>query len=173
MASHRIGPETERLRLRAFTIDDAEAFHALNGHPEVMLHTGEPLLASVEEARAAILAYRDFEDPGFGRWACIAKETGRIVGFCGLKRLPELDEVDLGYRFLPGYWGRGLATEACRASLRFGFDVLGLDRIIALVLPENHASIRVLEKVGMRRDGELRYEGLLALRYLAERGGGL
>ncbi len=173
MRSHRIGPETERLLHRAFTVADAEAFLALNGDPEVMRLTGEPPLRSLEEARAAILGYPDFDERGYGRWACVLKETGRIVGFCGLKYLSELDAVDLGYRFLPDHWGRGLATEAGRASLGFGFEVLGLDRIIALVLPENLASIRVLEKLGMRPEGEIRYDGLAALRYAIERERGL
>ena len=162
---HEIGPETERLRLRAFTVDDAEDFFALNGNPEVMRLTGEEPLDSVESARAAIAAYPDFATVGYGRWACVLKETGRIVGFCGLKYLEELDAVDLGYRFLPELWGLGLATEASRSSLRFGFEVLGLDSVVGLVLPANHASIRVLEKVGMRPDGEITYDGHRVLRY--------
>lgn len=169
MIDHRTGPETTRLLHRAFTVDDAAAFFALNGDPEVMRLTGEPLLASVEEARAAIAAYPDFETVGFGRWACVLRESGAVIGFCGLKLLPELDEVDVGYRFLPEYWGQGLATEACRASLAYGFDVLGLTRIIALVLPVNGASIRVLEKVGMRPEGTMEYDGQQALRYVLER----
>lgn len=87
------------------------------------------------------------------------KGEGRIIGFCGLKRLPDLDAVDLGYRLLPEYWGRGLATEAARASVEFGFGTLRLERIIGLVLPENIGSIRVLEKVGMSFVGEVDYEG--------------
>ena len=82
-----------------------------------------------------------------------------------MKYLPELDAVDVGYRFLPEYWGQGLATEACRASISFGFEELILNQIIGLVLAENIASIRVLEKVGMRFDGEVTYAGQTALRY--------
>jgi len=163
---HTTGPETARLRHRAFAVEDAEAFFALNSNAEVTRHTGEPPIESVEAARAAIEAYPDFQERGFGRWACVLKDTGKVIGFCGLKYLPELDEVDVGYRFLPEYWGRGLATEACRASLEFGFHTLRLDRVIGLVLPENHASIRVLEKVGMQPDGTVSYLGTMALRYV-------
>ncbi|HPF37166.1 MAG TPA: GNAT family N-acetyltransferase [Phycisphaerae bacterium] len=169
MESYRTGPETTRLILRAMTIDDAAAFYALNSHPDVMRLTGEPPLASVEAAREAIATYPDFDTVGYGRWGCVLKETGAMIGFCGLKYLADLEEVDLGYRLLPEYWGRGLATEASLASVAFGFDTLKLTRIIGLVLPENIGSIRVLEKVGMREAGEVAYDGQRALRYVVER----
>lgn len=146
-------------------MDDAEAFFALNSHPQVMRFTGESPLESLDAARIAIADYPDFETVGYGRWGCVLKETQSIIGFCGLKYLPDLDEVDVGFRFLPEYWGRGLATEACDASLVFAFNTLHLERVIGLVLPENAASIRVLEKVGMHADGRVIYDGLTALRY--------
>jgi RimJ/RimL family protein N-acetyltransferase len=170
MHVYRTGPVTERIALRALTIEDADAFFALNSHPDVMRFTGEPPLTSLEEARKALASYPDFDTVGYGRWGCVLRSEQQLVGFCGLKYLAELDAVDVGYRFLPEFWGRGLATEACLASLKFGFDVLKLDRIIALVLPENVASIRVLEKVGMRPDGVVDFEGERALRYCV-RGG--
>lgn len=165
MKSHKAGPTTERLEQRAMLLDDAPAFYALNSHPDVMRYTGEPPLQSLADAEKAIADYPDFEQIGFGRWGCFYKPTGDLIGFCGLKYLPEFDAVDVGFRFLPQYWGQGLATEACRASLAFGFDVLGLDRILGFVLAENAASIRVLEKVGMHQNGTVDFEGLEALRY--------
>ncbi len=165
MLDYRIGPETKRLEHRALTVDDKEAFFALNSDPDVMRFTGEPRLRSLEEAGEAIAHYPDFDTVGYGRWGCVLKESRSIIGFCGLKYLNEFDDVDVGFRFLPRYWGRGLATEACTASIAFGFDVLRLGRIIGLVLEENLASIRVLEKVGMRRDGSITYEGETVLRY--------
>lgn len=157
MVEHRQGPETSRLRLRAFSADDADDFYALNSHPEVLRYTGEPPLESLEAARVAIETYPDWAQYGFGRWACELKETQRVIGFCGLKHLPELNEVDLGFRFLPQYWGQGLATEASLASLKFGREVLQLQRIIALVLAENAGSVRVLEKVGLQFEREVEY----------------
>jgi RimJ/RimL family protein N-acetyltransferase len=165
MNNYRVGPATDRLALRALAVDDAEAFFAFNSNPEVMRWTGEPLLKSLEEAKDALARYPDFDTVGYGRWGCVLKEEQKVIGFCGLKYLADLDAVDVGYRFLPEYWGRGLATEACLASLEFGFDVLKLDRIIGLVLPENAASIRVLEKVGMRPEGEISYQGHRVLQY--------
>jgi len=165
MKIYRSGPETERLTHRAFTVDDAEAFYALNTNPDVMRYTGEPMPASLDAVRDALATYPDFDTVGYGRWACVLKETGAVIGFCGLKHLPELGEVDVGFRFLPEHWGKGLGTEACRASVTFGFEVFGLTSIIGLVLPENTASIRVLEKCGLRRAGEVVYDGETAWRY--------
>jgi ribosomal-protein-alanine N-acetyltransferase len=165
MKSHRVGPETDRLKLRALSDDDAEAFYQLNSDPEVMRFTGEPPLRSIREAREAIASYPDFDSIGYGRWGCVMKGEESIFGFCGLKYLEELHAVDVGFRFLPQYWGKGFATEACHASVQFGFEVLGLTHIIALVLPENFASVRVLEKVGMKLEGNVMYEGLNPLRY--------
>lgn len=160
----RVGPETNRLEHRAFTVDDAEVFFALNSNEEVMRFTGEPMLESLSAAKQAIEIYPDFDEVGYGRWACVLKESQAVIGFCGLKYLPDLDVTDIGYRFFPQYWGRGLATEACRASLDFGFHTLGLDQIIGLVIPGNIASIRVLEKVGMQSEGEFDYDGTLVIR---------
>jgi len=169
IVSYRNGPETERLEHRAQTLDDADAFYALNSNPEVMRLTGEPMFPSVDAARQAIASYSDFDTVGFRRWACVFKETQTVIGFCGLKYLSDLDAVDIGYRFLPEYWGLGLATEACMASLDFGFKTLQLEEIIGLVLPENAASIRVLEKSGMQFVKEFTYDGTTALRYSKRR----
>ncbi len=165
MKSFRTGPETNRIEHRAFTLDDAEDFYRLNSHPIVMRYTGEPPLDSLEDARRAIINYQDFETIGYGRWACVLKETSSVIGFCGLKYLPELDEVDVGFRFLPEYWGQGIATETCNACIEFGFNTLKLDRILGLVLTENAASIRVLEKCGLTRNGDIEFEGEHALKY--------
>lgn len=169
MTRHLVGPSTDRLHHRALRVEDAEAFYVLNSHPEVLRWTGEPPLESPEAARAAIENYPDFATVGYGRWGCFLKGTQTLIGFCGLKYLPELEAVDVGYRFLPEYWGQGLATEACRASLAFGFDTLRLHEILGLVLAGNPASIRVLEKCGLQREGQVEFEGQTALRYVIRR----
>lgn len=157
---------TDRLRLRPMVVDDAPAFFALDSHPEVYRNTGEPPPGSVAQVEARIRDYPDYADRGYGRLACVLRETGEMIGFCGLKKLPELGgAVDLGYRLAPAHWGRGLATEAGHEVLRFGFDVLGLARVIGLVLPSNRRSVRVLEKLGMRREGEIEVYGELAEQY--------
>lgn len=82
----------------------------------------------------------------------------QFVGWAGLAYLPEFDEIDLGYRFLPQYWRLGIATEASQAILTYGFDKLKLKKIIAIAMKENKPSIRVMEKVGMQFDKIAPYE---------------
>jgi RimJ/RimL family protein N-acetyltransferase len=144
--------ETDRLLLREFVEEDAEPFLKLNSNPEVLRFVPDKPLLNLEQARQMLVDHpiADYRKYGFGRGACILKSTGEQIGFAGLKYLEELGEVDVAYRLLPSHWGLGLATEAALASVRFGFTQLGLKRIIGLVMPENIASVRVLEKTGLR-----------------------
>ena len=144
--------ETDRLFLREYVEDDAEAFFQLNSDPEVLRFVPDKGLLNVEQARQILVDHpiADYRKYGFGRGACILKKTGEQIGFAGLKYLEELGEVDVAFRLMRAHWGKGLATEAALASVRFGFADLELKRIIGLVMPENKASVRVLEKTGLR-----------------------
>src|SRR5438270_8344805 len=144
--------ETDRLLLRQYVEEDADAFFKLNSDPEVLRFVPDKRLLNVEQARQILIDHpiADYRKYGFGRGACILKSTGEQIGFAGLKYLEELGEVDVAYRLMPVYWGQGLASEAAIASVRFGSDNLGLKQIIGLVMPENIASVRVLEKTGLR-----------------------
>jgi RimJ/RimL family protein N-acetyltransferase len=144
--------ETDRLLLREYVEEDAEAFFKLNTDPEVMRFVPDKPLLNVEQARQRLIDHPivDYRKYGFGRGACILKSTGEQIGFAGLKYLEELGEVDVAYRLLPVHWGQGLATEVALASVRYGFAVLSLEQIIGLVMPKNIASVRVLEKIGLR-----------------------
>jgi [ribosomal protein S5]-alanine N-acetyltransferase len=149
--SGRIVIETERLYLREFASEDAEAVFKIGSDPVVQKYTGDPCLKSVEEAKA-MLRKRPIDDYryyGFGRWAVVLKATSKLIGMAGLKFLPEFIEVDVGYRLLPEFWGLGLATEASQASVTYGMESLKLTRIIGFVHPLNIASVRVLEKSGL------------------------
>ncbi|HEY2252885.1 MAG TPA: GNAT family N-acetyltransferase [Planctomycetaceae bacterium] len=143
--------ETGRLLLREYVAGDAAATFELGSNAEVQRYTRDPLLTSIDQAQEMLLRHpiADYRKHGFGRWAVVCKADGRLIGFAGLKYLDELREVDVGYRLLPEYWGRGLATEAVRASVQYGFETLKLSRIIGLVDPENTRSVRVLEKSGL------------------------
>ncbi len=167
--------ETERLLLREFDEGDLATFFILGSDPAIIRWTGDPGggFANLERAAQVLQSHplADYRTHGFGRWACVEKSTGAVIGFAGLKRLPELGEVDIGYRFLTTHWGRGLATESARAVLAHGFAQLGLPRIIGLVEPDNVASARVLEKLGMRSEGFIDYDGMHVIRYAAEAGG--
>ena len=111
----------------------------------------------------------DYRKHGFGRGACILKSTGENIGFAGLKYLEELGEVDVAYRLMPAYWGQGLATEVALASVRYGFADLGLKQIIGLAMPENIASVRVLEKTGLRFVETVTFWGHQFSRYIITR----
>ncbi|SDM61121.1 Protein N-acetyltransferase, RimJ/RimL family [Catalinimonas alkaloidigena] len=143
--------ETRRLLLFPFTLADATDFYALNQDPDVMRYTGDTAFSSFREARAFLEHYSEttYRPYGYGRWTVLRRETGEYLGWCGLKYLPELGETDLGYRFYRHAWGQGYATEAARACLTYGFEMLGLTRVVGRALRANDASIRVLEKVGM------------------------
>jgi RimJ/RimL family protein N-acetyltransferase len=104
--------------------------------------------------------FRDYATYGYGRFACVWKETGAVIGFSGLKYVPEISDTELGYRFLPEFWGRGLATEAGRASIDFARSDLGLRRLVAMVHPDNVGSANVLTKLGFAVEKQVRYSGL-------------
>jgi RimJ/RimL family protein N-acetyltransferase len=143
--------ETERLLLREFALEDVEAFFRMVSDPDVIRYTGDGA-KTIEEARKGLeeRPLQDYRKHGYARWVTVYKPTGRVIGFAGLKYLDDVKEVDLGYRFFKEYWGRGIATEASRPIVAYGFDVLRLSRMIAFADIENKASIRVLEKVGFR-----------------------
>lgn len=140
--------ETKRLLLREFSEKDGPLFFEMNNHPEVLQFTGDKPFQTQSEAKQFLLDYSHYQDYGYGRWTVVLKETGKAIGWCGLKYHDE-GYIDIGYRFLRSEWGRGYATEAAKACLSYGKDELLLSPIWGRVAPENKASIRVLEKLGM------------------------
>lgn len=152
--------ETERLLLREFVLDDVENFFRMVSDPDVTRHTGDGA-KTIEEARKGLeeRVFQDYQKHGYGRWAAVFKPAGVVIGFAGLKYLDDVGEVDLGYRFFKENWGKGLATEAARAVVAYGFDTLYLQRIIGIADIENLASIRVLEKAGFTFEKFTTYRG--------------
>ncbi len=102
---------------------------------------------------------------GYGHWGAVTKLDGLLAGWCGLEYLPELDETEVAYLFSHRVWGRGYATEAARAAVRFGFELAGLKAITGLVHPENVGSVRVLEKCGLILADRITLWGMEMLRY--------
>lgn len=143
--------ETERLLIRRFTADDAEAYWPLVSNPAVLRYVGEPALTSIGAVRDLLETrpLRDYRLYGYGRMACIEKSSGRLLGFSGLKYLDDMNETDVGYRFLPEAWGKGYATESAAAIMARQAVEFDLRRIIGLVEPENEGSVRVLKKLGL------------------------
>ena len=106
--------ESERLLIRPFQLGDEQAMYALNSNPIVQKYTGDTLVKSVEQARDILqnIVLKDYKKYGYGRLAVLYKPENKLIGFTGIKYLPEMGgESDLGYRFLPDYWGQGIATE--------------------------------------------------------------
>jgi RimJ/RimL family protein N-acetyltransferase len=143
--------ETPRLVLRPFTLEDLDEFALLCADPDVMRYiaNGEPQSRECAEIRFNALI-KHWNDHGFGPFALTAKSSSEFAGFCGLQYLDDTREIEVGYRLAKRFWGMGLATEAAKASLRFGFEELRLDRLVAVVQPENVASCGVVEKIGLR-----------------------
>lgn len=156
---HEVGPEleTERLILRMFSPEDALTLHRIWNDAEVMKYI-EGWRPSPEDARAAMTRLvQHWRDKGFGQWAIVHKEDGQLIGYAGFKHLDQTPEVELLYGIDKPYWNKGYTTEVGRACLRYVFESTELERIVAVAMPENIGSWRVMEKLGMRREKIARY----------------
>jgi [ribosomal protein S5]-alanine N-acetyltransferase len=144
--------ETGRLTLQRFEFDDAPYVVELLNQPSFLRNIGDRGVRSADDAhrylREGPMAM--YEKYGFGLWRVSRRSDGVFVGMCGLLKRDILPDVDVGYAFLPDHWGQGYAFEAANATVEYGARAFGLKRIIGVVSDHNVASIRVLEKVGMR-----------------------
>ncbi len=144
--------ETERLTLRRLRIEDLDALFALYRDEDIRRYFPEGRL-SFEDTRGELEWFLNGhpKHPELGLWATVLKETNAFIGRCGL--LPWTfdgrEEVEVAYLLDKRYWGQGLATEAARAILEYGFGSLGLSRLICLIDPQNAASQKVAERIGM------------------------
>ena len=155
-AGQALGPhgdtiETARVRLRPFTLSDLDGLSRITADPEVMRYIadGRPLTRDETEANLRSII-ETFRRRGHGRWAMVEKAGGRLLGYCGLAHPAQSPGIELVYMLDRHAWGRGLATEAGRACLRYGFEELHLETVYALTMPGNQRSRRVLERVGMK-----------------------
>lgn len=146
---------TARLRLRRFTPADFDLLLRLNSDEQVMRYAGgvKTRKQTEELLESRILRYYT-EHPGLGVWATIEQASGDCIGIHLLNNIQGESFIQVGYLLLPEYWGRGYATEMCRAVLRYGFAELGLPQIVAITDQENVASQHVLRKAGLHRNGE-------------------
>jgi RimJ/RimL family protein N-acetyltransferase len=141
--------ETERLFLREMTEADAGNAYHLNIDPDVVKYTGDKAFESIEAARIFLANYDHYRIYGFGRWAVIDQSSDEFLGWCGLKYTKELDEFDIGFRFMKEYWNKGYATESAKACLDLGFNKFKMPEILGRAMKENIGSIRVLGKIGL------------------------
>jgi len=141
---------TERLTLAPFRPEDAAALHRIYGVEGVLQYFPDPNPPPLERVRRSVALHLEhWGKYGYGNWGILPAGETALVGWAGLQYVPELEETEVGYLLDRPFWGKGYATEAARASIRFGFEQIGLEHLIALVHPENIASQRVLEKCGL------------------------
>ena len=144
--------ETERLNLREVTERDAPFILEILNDPDFMRFVADRGVRTLEDARRYVAErfVGSYRREGFGFWLVEPKDSGTPAGICGLIRRDTLPGIDVGYAFLPPFRARGYASEAAGAVVRYARETLGLERLYAIVNPDNSASVRVLEKLGMR-----------------------
>lgn len=142
--------ETPRLVLRRLASADAAFMLDLLNQPSFLENIGDRGARTLEQAATYIEngAIASYARHGFGLYLVVVRDGGEAAGICGLVKRDGLDDVDLGFAFLPGYWRRGYAVESARAVKRYAAEVIGLTRLVAITSPTNGPSIRVLEKLG-------------------------
>jgi len=158
--------ETERFLLREMNELDAENIFQLNQDPNVFRFTGDKPFKDVEVAKQFIQNYSAYKRNGIGRWIITDKVTNQFYGWCGLRFTDEDHEVDVGYRIHPDFRNKGIATETAKACIDYGFNTLHCKYIIANVHPENKASLRVVEKTGMKFRREKEYDGFPWMQFI-------
>jgi RimJ/RimL family protein N-acetyltransferase len=146
--------DTDRLTLRGWRDDDLDALAAIDADPEVMRYILDGSVRDRERSAEGLRRMvRGWAEHGFGLFAVEVRATGTLIGWAGLAVpafLPEiLPAVEIGWRLARPAWGHGYATEAAAAALRFGFDEVGLDRVVSIRHVDNRRSARVMEKLGL------------------------
>ena len=144
--------ETERLLIRQLSTEDAGFILELLNEPSFIRNIGDRGVRTIEGANAYIVngPVASYAKNGFGLYLVKLKETDESIGMCGLIKRDTLEDVDIGYAFLPKFWSKGYAFESARAVKEYAKNTIGLNRIVAIVDPENGGSIRVLEKIGLQ-----------------------
>lgn len=143
--------ETERLLIRPFSESDLDRLIEMRTAPEVYQYLGGTKMQNPESLARRLQFYIEcYEKFGFAMSAMIWKETGEMIGWSGIQPLDGTDEIEVGYGMIKEFWGRGIGFEAAKAWVTYGFEIAGLERIVAVAYPENKASWRIMEKLGMR-----------------------
>jgi RimJ/RimL family protein N-acetyltransferase len=169
--NEKIITQTERLIIREFQVLDIEALAQILAKPEVMQFSLDGVLSNKQTA-VKIQSFLDsYQKNGYGKYALIHCQSRRLIGYCGIavEEIEGKSENELGYRIDSDFWGQGLATEAAKACLEYGFDKFKFDDVLGIVEPENQASIKVLEKVGMEFVKESTWRGKVVCIYKAMR----
>lgn len=157
--------ETERLLLRRVDSNDIKEIFALRSNPETMKYIPRPLVKTDEDAleHIAMIDSKIDSDEGIN-WAITLKDNPKLIGIIGHYRIkPEHYRAEIGYMLLPEYQGKGIISEAVKEAVKYGFNVMNLHSIEAIIAPDNYGSAKVLEKNGFVKEAHLRenefYEG--------------
>jgi RimJ/RimL family protein N-acetyltransferase len=152
MAKTNIVLETERLLLQEFSLENAEFIVALLNDVSFLRYIGDKNVRNAQDAREYLEAgpIRSYQTHGFGLYLVRMRDSGSAAGMCGLLKRRELNDADLGFAFLPEFRAMGLALEAASAVLDWARQSLSMKRIVAIASPDNHRSIHLLGKLGMR-----------------------
>lgn len=158
--------ETERLIFRDWKAADVEPFQALCADPRVMQFVGDGEPWPLDRTEQFVVQAREMSQTlGFCQWPVIHKTNSAMIGFCGFVPANAGAGAEIGWRLATEYWGQGLATEAARAVLKHGFETLGFQRVIATVQTPNRASIRIVEKLGMKPESSFLKNGRTVILY--------
>jgi RimJ/RimL family protein N-acetyltransferase len=144
--------ETNRLFLRPLEKNDIDSIFEMRSNADIMRFIRDPQISRAEAENWTNLVSSRWEKEKFGFCAVIEKSSGKFIGWCGLWRLTETDEIEVGYALMKDFQGKGYASEAAEAVLFYGFEQLNLKEIVAVARPENRASWRVMERLGMTYD---------------------
>ncbi|HEX8088914.1 MAG TPA: GNAT family N-acetyltransferase [Blastocatellia bacterium] len=162
--------ETSRLELRPLTADDVDDIHRLWIHPDVRKYLWDDEVISREQAAGVVVESSAlFRTRGFGLWRAAGRGNESLIGFCGYWFFQDPPQLQLLYGVAPTDWGRGLATELARAAIRYGFEEMAFDRVIASADAPNLASLRVMQKAGMAFDRRVSVNGLDTVYYIISR----
>ncbi|MEW6733358.1 MAG: GNAT family N-acetyltransferase [Acidobacteriota bacterium] len=144
--------ETDRLRLRRLSVNDAAFILRLLNEPSFIENIGDKGVRTIDDARLYILngPIASYEKFGFGLYLVEMLESNTPMGMCGLLKRDVLEDVDIGYALVPEFWSKGYALESALAVISLASKTLGLKRVLAITSPNNQSSIRVLEKIGFQ-----------------------
>jgi RimJ/RimL family protein N-acetyltransferase len=150
--------ETERLRLRQLTVEDAEFILTLLNQPSFIQNVGDKGVRTLDDSRSYIVngPRASYEQFGFGLWLVETKASNIPVGVCGLLRREVLEDVDIGYALLPEFWSNGYALESSLGVMSYARKDLGLKRVLAITTADNRSSIRLLDKLGFQFERMIR-----------------
>jgi RimJ/RimL family protein N-acetyltransferase len=150
--------QTDRLRLRKLSVDDAEFILRLVNEPSFIKNIGDKGVRTLDDARSYILngPMSSYEKHGFGLWLVEMQGSGTPIGICGLLKRDALEDVDIGYALAPEFWSNGYGEESALGVMSYAIKDLGLRRVVAVTNSDNQSSIRLLERIGFRFERMIR-----------------